>query len=466
MKNNMIKKYIALSLLGMTLLSCSNNDGDAAEYENIPDLNDRLMAGGETTVFLATSNAFSTPAPNLDPQSLGLHLSGDVQFESIFVTAPANVNSGLGPIFNNSSCIACHPRDGRSAFPLIINNRSGLLVRASIPGLDAHGGPLAAPGFGLQIQNQALFGYTPEAAYQVTFEERTETLADGTVITLKKPIITLTNPYTPFPAGMMLSPRIGTPVFGLGLLEAIPEANILALQDINDNNGDGISGKANYVWDPVLQQTVLGRFGWKANTGTILVQCAAAYVEDMGITNYVFPNETGHNQSNGQDGLNDDPEITNEVLDQVALYCKTLAVPAPRNISNRQVREGAGIFERIGCAQCHTPKQTTGFSPIAALSNQTIFPYSDLLLHDMGEGLADNRPDFLASGSEWKTRPLWGIGLTELVNGHTFFLHDGRARNLTEAILWHGGEGQKAKDHFKQLSTSERNALLAFLNSL
>ncbi len=465
MKNNMIKKYIAFGLLGITLVSCSN-DNNPDEYENIPDLNERLMAGGETTVFLATSNAFSTPAPNLDPQSLGIHLSGDVQFESIFVTAPANVNSGLGPIFNNSSCIACHPRDGRSAFPVVINNRSGLLVRASIPGMDAHGGPLAAPGFGLQIQNQALFGYTPEAAYQVTFEESIETLADGTVVRLRKPMITLTNPYMPFPAGMMTSPRIGTPVFGLGLLEAIPEANILALQDINDTNGDGISGKANYVWDPVLQQTVLGRFGWKANTGTILVQCAAAYVEDMGITNYVFPNETGHNQANGQDGLNDDPEIANAVLDQVALYCKTLAVPAPRNIGSRQVREGAAIFERIGCTQCHTPKQTTGYSPIAALSNQVIYPYSDLLLHDMGDGLADNRPDFLANGKEWKTRPLWGIGLTELVNGHTHFLHDGRARNLTEAILWHGGEGQNAKDRFKQLSTAERTSLLAFLNSL
>lgn len=460
----MIKKYLVLSFLSVAFLSCDNSDSDV--YEDIPDLNDRLLAGGGTTVFLATSNAFSTPAPNLDAESLGIHLAGDVQFEAVFVTAPANVNPGLGPIFNNSSCIACHPRDGRSAFPVMINNRSGLLVRASIPGMDSHGGPLSAPGFGLQIQNQALFGYTPEAAYQVVFTEKTETLADGTVIALRKPTITLVNPYIPLPANMMLSPRIGTPVFGLGLLEAIPEANILALQDVNDADGDGISGKANFVWDPKLQQTVLGRFGWKANTGTILVQCAAAYVEDMGITNPVFPNETGYNQSNGQDGLNDDPEINNDVLNQVALYCRTLAVPAPRNINNRPVREGAKIFDRIGCAKCHTPKQVTGYHAIAALSNQTIFPYSDLLLHDMGDDLADNRPDFLANGKEWKTRPLWGIGLTELVNGHTNFLHDGRARNITEAILWHGGEAQQPKERFKQLTTSERASLLAFLNSL
>ena len=270
----------------------------------------------------------------------------------------------------------------------------------------------------------------------------------------------------PFPASAMLSPRIATPVFGLGLLEGIPEAALLSNQDVNDANNDGISGKANYVWDVQLQQNRIGRFGWKANATSVLIQCAGAYVDDMGVTNYVFPNETGQNQFNGQDGLSDDPEISDAILNQVTFYCKTLAVPAPRNISNINVKRGAKTFEEISCTKCHTPKQQTGYNSITALSNQTFYPYTDLLLHDMGQALADNRPDYLASGTEWKTRPLWGIGLTQVVNGHTNFLHDGRARNLTEAILWHGGEAQTSKEKFKQLSTTKRNELLAFLNSL
>ena len=179
---------------------------------------------------------------------------------------------------------------------------------------------------------------------------------------------------------------------------------------------------------------VIGRFGWKANTGSIRTQCAAAYVEDMGITNLLFQQETGHGQSNGSDGLGDDPELVEAILNQVVLYCQTLAVPAPRGIDNLVVQQGAALFERKECAKCHKPRQQTGYSPIAAISNQVFYPYTDMLLHNMGEGLADNRPDFRANGNEWKTRPLWGIGLTELVNGHTHFLHDGRARNLTEAI--------------------------------
>ena len=460
----MFKKIVPLVLLSVTLFSCSNNEDD--NYTNVIDLSERLYAGGETTIFSENSTAFRNPAPNIFGADLDLHMEGDAQFEQAFVTAPATINNGLGSIFNNTSCISCHPKDGRAAFPSNITNLSGLLLRASIPGTDSHGGPNPVPGFGTQIQNQSIFGTVPEARYQVSFESKTETLADGTTVTLRKPIITLIEAYIAFPGNGMLSPRIATPVFGLGLLEAIPESSLLTLQDINDSDGDGISGKANYVWDPTSNQLKIGRFGWKAGAPTVLVQCAAAYVDDMGVTNYVFPNEVGMSQSNGQDGLNDDPEISDEILNQVVYYCKTLAVPAPRNITNESVKRGAKIFEEISCAKCHTPKQQTGFNSISAISNQTIFPYSDLLLHDMGDDLADNRPDFLASGTEWKTRPLWGIGLTRVVNGHTHFLHDGRARNITEAILWHGGEGQQSKDKFKQLSTAKRNDLLAFINSL
>ena len=462
----MLRKIFLMACIWFAFVSCSDNE-DELYIDPNPDLSERLYAGGATTIFSATSISFRTPAPNLSAADLEAHLIGDALFENVYVTAPAEINPGLGPIFNNSSCISCHPNDGRTGYPMNLLGRSGLLIRASIPGIGPNGSPNPAPGYGLQIQNQAIFGYNPEAQYQNVFTEVTETLSDGTVVYLRKPAFTLINPYTGLPSGMMLSPRMATPVFGLGLLEAIPDEYLLAHQDINDANGDGISGRANYVWDPQTNQTVLGRFGWKANTGSLIVQCAAAFVEDMGVTNMIFQNETGHDQSNGQDGLTDDPEVGQALLDNIVLYCRTLGVPAPRNGNQTNVRQGAALFDRLECAKCHIPKQKTGSgNAISALNNQTIFPYSDLLLHDMGEGLADNRPDFLASGSEWKTRPLWGIGLTQLINGHTDFLHDGRARNIQEAILWHGGEAQNAKNKYKQLSAKQRSDLLAFINSL
>lgn len=460
-----IKSFLAFLCIGIILQSCSDNPSET-EYEDLLDLSERLQAGGQTTVFLTSSNAFSTPAPNLTNAEFQQHLAGDFDFESVFVTAPAQVNQGLGTIFNNSSCVACHPRDGRAAFPSNLAAKSGFFLRTSLPGQNPNGSPVAVPGFGTQIQNQAIFGVQPEAQFSVTYIEIIETFADGTQVTLQKPTYSVINSYIPFPANALLSPRLGPPVFGLGLLEAITESYILQNQDINDANNDGISGKANYVYDVVSGTTKLGRFGWKANTASVLEQCAGAYNGDMGITNYIFPTETGYGQSNGSDGLADDPEISPEILQNVAFYCQTLAVPAPRNITQENIRKGAKIFEQIDCAKCHIPKMQTGYSPIIALSNQTFYPYTDMLLHDMGAGLADNRPDFLANGNEWKTRPLWGIGLTQVVNGHTHFLHDGRAKNITEAILWHGGEAENAKQKFKQLSTTDRENLLAFLNSL
>lgn len=445
-------------------VSCSNNEDES--YEDLPNLTERLNAGGETTVFLTTSNSFSTPATNLSATELEDHLFGDAQFEAAFVTAPANVNGGIGPIFNNTSCVSCHPKDGRSGFPTNINALTGFFLRTSIPGNDAFGGPNAVQGFGTQIQNQANFGYEPEAKFQVSYSQIVEILADGTKVTLQKPTYAVVDSYISFPANAMLSPRLAMPVFGLGLLEAIPESTIIALQDINDTNKDGISGKANYVYDLISGQTKLGRYGWKANTATLLEQCAAAYSGDMGITTYLINKETGHGQSNGNDGFGDDPEITENILEKVALYCRTLGVPAPRNVDDSSVRKGAKLFETLECAKCHIPKMQSGNSTVKALSNQTFYPYSDMLLHDMGEALADNRPDYLADGDEWKTRPLWGIGLTQVVNGHTHFLHDGRAKNTTEAILWHGGEAQNSKNKFKQLSATERNNLLQFINSL
>lgn len=459
------KNLLIVIVLGIfSIVSCAPDD--SGTYVPLPDLQERLYAGGETTVFLTTSNAFSTPAANLFGPDLSMHLVGDFQFESAFVTAPAPVNGGIGPIFNNTSCVSCHAKDGRSGFPSNINALSGFFLRVSEPGMDEFGGPRPLADYGLQIQNQAIFGYQPEAKLNVTYTPIVETFADGTQVILQKPTYSLIDTYTTFPGNALVSPRLSIPVFGLGLLEAIPESEILMNEDINDSDGDGISGKANYVYNPITNSTELGRFGWKANTATIKEQCAGAYNGDMGITNYVFPFETGYGQTNGDDMLGGGLEITDDILDQVVFYCSTLAVPAPRNIEKESVRRGSVIFEDIQCAKCHVPRMTTGSNVIAAISNQTIYPYTDMLLHDMGEDLADGRPDYLASGNEWKTRPLWGIGLTRVVNGHTDFLHDGRAKNMTEAILWHGGEALNSKNQFKQLTLKDRNDLLDFLNSL
>ena len=463
----MIKKYTLRTLPILLLLIACSQEQEYIYPEELPSLVDRTYAGGLTTVFSENSLAYSVPATNLSATQEEQHSLGDALFEATFITPPAINNPGLGPIFNNSSCISCHPRDGRAPFPTLLDRRSGFFLRVSMPGEDPHtGAMIPVPGFGTQVQNQAIIGHTPEASFAVSYTEIVETFEDGTKVVLRKPHYRMENTYIPLPAGVLISPRIGPPVFGLGLLESVPDADIIAAADPDDRDGDGISGKVNWVWDAVSQSKKIGRFGWKANTATLLEQSAAAFVNDMGITNYLFLQETGIGQTNGSDGLADDPEIDRQTLDNVAFYCQTLAVPAARNLSKPSVRNGARLFELAECAKCHTPKQRTLQAPISALANQTFYPYTDMLLHDMGEDLADGRPDFLATGREWRTRPLWGIGLQDLVSGHTHFMHDGRAKNITEAILWHGGEALRSKEIFKKLTKKERADLLEFLNSI
>lgn len=455
-----MKKLLFVAWASILLVSCNNqNDGELKKI-------DGESAGGETTVFVRTSQAFGLPAPNLSSEHLEKHFAGDIGFEALFVVSPAPKNGGLGPVFNNISCNGCHPSDGRASFPENINALSGFFYKISVPGSDEHGGPAPVPGFGTQLQHQSVYGFQAEGKMSVTFQNQTVSLADGTTVTLQKPVYSILSPYLPLPQNVLISPRIGMPVFGLGLLEAIPEAAILANADPDDRDKDEISGKANYVWDPVTGTTKLGRFGWKAGTPSVLVQTAGAFNEDMGLTNYLKPTESSAGQSNG-DPTAVSPEISHELLENVVFYSLTLGVPAGRNFDNSDVIQGRDIFEQLKCATCHIPSFTTGtYEGIPEISNQKIYPYTDMLLHDMGDELADNRPEFLANGNEWKTRPLWGIGLTAVTSGHTSFLHDGRARNLTEAILWHGGEAEKSKEDFKKLSTKDREMLLSFIQSL
>jgi CxxC motif-containing protein (DUF1111 family) len=395
-----------------------------------------------------------------------VHAVGDGAFSATFVSAPAPVRPGLGPIFNNVSCTACHIADGRGKPPATGEQISSLLIRLSIPGTDEHGGPLAVPGFGIQLQQRAIFGIQPEASVVITYTEQSGQFEDGTTYSLRNPTYALVNVYQPLPPNVMISPRVAPPVFGLGLLEAIPEDEILSHADESDINSDGISGKPNYVWDVVNQKKVIGRFGWKANNPTLLQQSAGAYNQDMGISNFVFPQDNSYGQTQGESNV-EGYEVSDSLLTSVVFYIRSLAVPARRNADQEDVLRGKELFQTSQCSSCHVPRTRTKTDvAFPEISSQVIFPYTDLLLHDMGPDLADNRPDFDASGHEWKTPPLWGIGLTTIVNGHNNFLHDGRARSLSEAILWHGGEGESAKQAYKKMNKSDREALIKFLESL
>ncbi len=423
------------------------------------------LSGGATTVFDATAAAFSHAAPNLSGLSLARHEAGDAQFEVEFIpAAPGAVNGGLGPAFDNVSCEDCHVGDGRGRPPLPGDEGTSLLYRASVPGKDANGGPKPAGVFGGQLELHAVPNFDPEITAVIDYVERQGSFSDGSKFSLRVPHYTLTGVYTSLPGDLLFSPRVAPMNFGLGLLEAIPEADIVSRADPRDRNRDGISGRANSVWDAVQQRTVLGRFGWKAGAPSLFQQTAGAYNGDMGITSPLFPSES----CEGRPGCEAHaPEVSAQIVGDVAFYTQTLGVPARRSLSDPTASKGERLFYAAGCTGCHTPTQRTGFlRGVPEVSGQIIHPYTDLLLHDMGDGLADNRPDFLASGNEWRTPPLWGIGLVQTVNGHTNFLHDGRARSLLEAVLWHGGEAANARDRVRRFSAAERAALLAFLQSL
>lgn len=452
---------IAFLLTGLILVDACRKPEELVEEDH-----NEWLTGGSQTVFDRGASAFGHAFPFLSADKARVHEVGDLAFEATFVTAPARLNPGLGPLYNSVSCASCHIGDGRGKPPGPGEALLSMLIRVSVPGTDAHGGPNPAPGFGGQLQQRAIVGKQPEAQVQISYQEQTYYFADQTPYQLRYPSYALVNSYIPLPAGIMLSPRVAPPVFGLGLLEAIPEQTILAMADENDRDGDGISGKANMVWDVQANRRTLGRFGWKAGQPTLLQQSAAAYNEDMGVTNFMFPQESSYGQAQ-YELLSKEMDISDSVLHAVGFYIRTLAVPGRRNANTPEVLRGKSIFTQAKCASCHVPSVRTGVNvSFPEISNQKIFPYTDLLLHDMGDELADHRPEFDANGNEWRTPPLWGIGLTRIVNGHNNFLHDGRARTLLEAIMWHGGEAAYSRDYVKTLTKPDRDALIKFLESL
>jgi CxxC motif-containing protein (DUF1111 family) len=458
---------VSAILAGVLASAC----GDDTDTEVLPS--DDPKTAGATTVFDETREAFTRPLANLHGDRRDNFFLGNSTFNRGWVTAPASVEDfdGLGPLFNATNCSGCHFKDGRGRPPETPGESFlSMLVRLSVPGRADNGGPKPDPVYGDQLQENGILGVPAEGISRVSYTEVPGTFADGTPYSLRRPTYTIEKPgYGPLDPEVMLSPRTAPFVIGLGLLEAIPEETILGLADPDDRNGDGISGRPNHVWDVERSATVLGRFGWKANQPSLRQQNAAAFLGDMGISSAMFPNEacSASQEQCLAAPTGSTPQLRDLLFEQVTYYTKTLAVPGRRNVDDPVVRRGRKLFDSARCSGCHVSSLTTGEDPeFPELSKQLIHPFTDLLLHDMGPELADGRPDFEASGSEWRTAPLWGIGLVKTVNRHSYFLHDGRARGFAEAILWHGGEASRAREAFVAMSKADRDAIVAFLESL
>jgi CxxC motif-containing protein (DUF1111 family) len=450
----------------IALLAACGDDGGA--YEPGEEL-----SGGDTTVFDSGRNAYALSARNLKGERRDRFFVGNAVFNRNWVTAPASTTGldGLGPTFNAVSCSACHFKDGRGAPPERPGEPFlGLLLRLSLPGQGEHGGPVDEPVYGGQLNHRAILGVPAEGSATVEYEEIPGAYADGTPYSLRRPTYRLADlAFGPIDPRVLISPRTAPFMIGLGLLAAVDEADLLALADEHDADGDGISGRPNQVWDPKAGRTRLGRFGWKANQPGLEQQNAGAFVGDLGITSPLFPAEScpPAQTACAAAPTGGAPELDQDKLDEVTYYAHLLAVPARRDFEDPAVLRGKARFRDAGCAACHVPQLQTGsLDGFPELEGQTIRPFTDLLLHDLGEELADGRPDFLADGREWRTPPLWGLGLVGVVNGHTLLLHDGRARGFAEAILWHGGEAERAREAFRTMGAADRAALLRFLESL
>ncbi len=446
-----------------------------------------LSAGAATVRVRTDADAFSQPSANISfEQELDFRV-GNGLFKKIWVSSPSSTlaSDGLGPLYNARSCQRCHIKDGRGHTPAgPDDNAVSMFLRVSIPGTpeDAPAGiedyiaTLPDPNYGGQMQDFALAGHPAEYRLDITYEDVAVELSEGETALLRRPTYRAADlGYGPLHPDAMLSPRVAPQMIGLGLLESIPVQDLLARADPEDADGDGISGRPNIVWSTEFGEPMMGRFGHKAGMPTVMEQSAAAFAGDIGISNPLYPAPHGDctgaqtNCTNAPHGDNDVRgfEIDQVGMELVAFYSRNLGVPARRDTDAPQVLRGKQVFHAAGCASCHTPAYVTHRMPDRPEhSFQLIWPYTDLLLHDMGEGLADNRPEARATGREWRTPPLWGIGLTERVSGHTQFLHDGRARSLLEAILWHGGEAQAARDTVVSMRKADRDALIRFLESL
>lgn len=453
---------------------------------------DAVPAGRATSrQTIVNHDAFSQPSGNIGFEGEMKFRIGNSIFRRLWVTAPSSTDAsdGLGPLYNSRGCQNCHLKDGRGHPPSANwpdDDAVSLLLRLSVPPetdeqkqlLAEHkANSISDPVYGGQLQDLGIAGMEVEGHPRIDYTDVAVKVAGGPPVILRKPKVSIDEPkYGPLNDKLMISTRVAPQMIGLGLLEAIPEEAIRAAADPDDRNKDGISGRTNEVWSIEQKRVMLGRFGWKAGSPSIRQQSAEAFANDIGLATPMIPKSSGDCTAaqsqclaapNGNSERQNGVEVGAELFDHVVFYAENLAVPPRRGVDRPEVVQGKALFAKLGCSGCHTPSFTTG--PLANnphLANQTIWPYTDLLLHDMGDGLADDRPEGAADGREWRTPPLWGVGLTQAVSNHTFFLHDGRARNLEEAILWHGGEAQKARDGFANLKPKDRDALITFIKSL
>jgi CxxC motif-containing protein (DUF1111 family) len=415
--------------------------------------------------------ALSNPAPVLDERQRAAFAEGRAIFDQPWLVAPSMAQpafAGLGPLYNQLSCAGCHLHDGRGDMP----DASGVPLHAAIVRLSVRDarGVHADPVYGLQLQTEGIPGVPPEGRATVDWQASTQVLADGTAVPMRAPRLRLERlHYGPLAAGSMTSLRLAPALVGMGLLEAIPVDDVVAQAVAERADPDGVRGQPNWVRDVQTGRVALGRLGLKANQPGVRQQVETALYEDMGITSEAFPvqNCSAAEQACRLAPGGGQPEATRQQIDALVAYVDGLAVPARVHADAPAVRTGERLFARLGCAECHRPTWHTGrFPAFTALSDQEIHPYTDLLLHDMGPGLADGRPDGRANGRQWRTAPLWGLGLAGVVAGDARYLHDGRARSLPEAILWHGGEAAAARERYRRLDADERAELAAFLESL
>ena len=443
---------------------------------------DPSLPGGETSNQVENKNSFSLSSRNLEEHMRINFLVGNALFERMWEDSSISKNiakDGLGPFFSARSCESCHINDGRGHIPLT-NKEDKISVVIQISQNIAQSNDyiknIEDDIYGGQISEFAVKDVLKEADIIIDYKYSLEMYEDGRVVELRRPIIKIDNlNYGDFNESTTFSARIAQPMIGLGLIEHISDQSLLMNEDINDTNNDGVSGKANKVWDIENEKLAIGRFGWKAAQPSVYQQTADAFYHDMGLSNKLYSNPFNCTSKqvecakaiSGNSEEYDDLEVSNDQLDLVTFYSSQLGVPARRSINAENVKKGKEIFFALNCNSCHVESFTTGDSGSHAnLNNQIIYPYSDFLLHDMGESLSDGVSEFFAQGSEWRTPPLWGIGLTNIVSEEYGYLHDGRARTIEEAILWHGGEANEIIQNYKKLKKSEVNQLLSFINSL
>ena len=475
-KHKFPKRSVRLSLLLPVLLLAAG--GFAIGQDSVDDA---TLSAGSFTIRRFDSRAFSEPAPVLTLKQRQIFMAGRSVFNRQWAAITSlNGDWGLGPTFVADRCSACHVNSGRGSPPKSADEQLlSMLVRLSIPGTDEHGGPKPHPNYGDQFQNRSMDGRSVDLAYSgapvpneadlfLDWEETTAAFADGETVTLRKPKLRIENlKFGELGPDTMTSLRMAQPLVGIGFLEAVPQEIILSIAA--KQRAQNFNGRPNRVWDAVNKRMALGRFGWKANVPTLKQQIAAAALGDMGVNSNLYPEQNCPPVQTicAKQLPGNFPEIIDHEIDAVELWLQGLAVPARRDVEDAQVRRGAELFARAQCAVCHVPAMKTGaFPKLPRLSGQVFHAYTDLLLHDLGEGLADGRPDFDASPRDWRTPALWGLGLSRTVGASAALLHDGRARDVTEAILWHGGEAKGAQEAFRSMSKAEREALIRFTESI